>query len=104
MPFACRQGCKHALSPEHVKWALKDKQGIGSGINPKTGKPNKHLKEVRNALNGAINNMKIVKKTLGDPKLNPEQRVSLEKDLYFTRGEIGRFLCVLCAFPCELCG
>ena len=74
-------GFKHALSPEHVKWALKDKNGIGSGINPMTGKPNNHLTEVRNALNGVIKNLGKVIKKLGDPKLKLAERVALEKDL-----------------------
>ena len=74
-------GFKHALSPEHIKWALKDKKGMGTGINPKTGKPNDHLTEVRNALKGVINNLKKVKKKLGFSNLKPAERIVLEKDL-----------------------
>ena len=54
---------------------------MGTGINPKTGKPNDHLTEVRNALKGVINNLKKVKKKLGFSNLKPAERIVLEKDL-----------------------
>ena len=79
-------GFKHALDPDHVKAALKEKKGGIVKINPKTGIPYDHLTETRNAMKGALQQIKQNKKFLGESGLSPATRRAIELEL----GELSR--------------
>ena len=72
---------EHALNPEHVKTALREKNGIVTGINPVTGKAWDHLTETRNSMNGAKRHILQLQKFLGHSDLTPEVRAVAEAEL-----------------------
>jgi hypothetical protein len=79
---------KHALSPEHVKTALLEKEGTTVKINPKTGRPYDHLGETRRAMHGAFDRIALLKKYLSDPELSTELRTAVQSEL----GELSNML------------
>ena len=79
---------KHALDPDHVKAALREKGGAVTGINPKNGLPWDHLSETRNAMAGAKERLIQLKKYSSDPGLSPQLRAAVESEL----GELSKML------------
>jgi len=71
---------KHALSPEHVRAAAREKAGEVVARKP-DGMPFDHLTETRRAMAGAKERIKKLKKHLGDPNLTSEQRSIIESEL-----------------------
>jgi hypothetical protein len=74
-------GYQHALHPDHIRAAVKEKSGEITGYNPKTGKPWDHLKETRAAIKGVSDAIDDIKDKLKYLNLKPEQRSLLEKEL-----------------------
>ena len=78
---------KHALDPNHVIAAAKEKAGEVLKLRP-DGIPYDHLTETRNAMQGAKRHINNLKKHLSDPKLSSADRAIIEGEL----GELSKIL------------
>lgn len=78
---------KHALDPDHVRAALREKNGEILKLKS-NGKAFDHLLETRNVMQGAYDSIPILKKYLGDPCLTRAQRDAVELEL----GELSRLV------------
>lgn len=74
------EGFKHQLDSEHVRAARREKSGEVVSRKP-DGTPYDHLKETREAMTGAKAHILIIKKHLGDPRLSPGDRATIESEL-----------------------